>query len=352
MKQSCCTFLTLVLLTFFIFEGTQGAMAGHQAKQQSETEVVTNCVTAIGSHWSIGDVKKWADPSFAKLISGDGGRTEQTFNTVLEKLGPLKTINGLTPRSQESGRCLYQADMTCEKAPARVLLEMVDNGKGWKLRSINFDSRELAGAPVPVAVLKQFKQYVDTTIPKLGQKWSFQEFKAEADPIMLQHDEAHVRDQFVKMTGSVGPIVSYQKSEMAERGVKNGVPFATFRTMFNSPTGPALAVVVVTLRGNECKISGINMAKTADPAGSVPPYMALPPLQQPQATGSGVMPPFQQPAPIGSVAPAPAVMHDAQPALRPKMAPGQVPNQYNPTGAPNTIPDELPVTPSLTPELR
>lgn len=219
-------------------------------------------VTEFSKTWTVQELSRWASPSFSSSINKDSNALQQMFRDIGQRLGGLKTIRSVNPISpREAMRAIYLVDIDYDKGPAKMKLEMELVGKDWKVKQIGVDSKLLnVGAPSK-ETLTRLQQYVDTVVPKLGRKWDFAEFKAEADPRMFQSNELTLKTIFSNMTGLVGPLVSYQKSQLVATGYKNGAPMGNYKAFFKGRNGEGMAVITVCLQGNKCVITDFNIAK-------------------------------------------------------------------------------------------
>jgi hypothetical protein len=305
----------------FLLPPKDGRCAEPTSKVQPPTDrsasSARECMESIGAHWDMRALRKWADPSYRNLMDTDNGQTEKMFATVKEKLGDLKIIKSIRPGLHESKKALYYIDADCENAVAKIRLEMVavENEKKWKLRAINFSSKALALSPVSKETLALMKDYVDTTIPKLGRNWNYEEFKAEADPNLFQTDNALAQKRFGVMTNFIGPVVNYKLSQLAREGVKNGAPIATYKAFFTGNNCEGVALVTVVYRDNRCRIASLNFGKKLSGSQSGGNKAGVAPNTVP---GTGLMPggflPGPTSLPAGNTMPAP--FFDQNPELR------------------------------------
>lgn len=219
-------------------------------------------VTEFSKSWTIEELTSWASPSFNSEIAKNSKSLDPMFKGIGQKLGALKCIRSINLMSpHESNRAMYLADIDYDKGPAKMKLEMERIGNDWKVKQIGMDSKLLNVAPPSQATLTRLQQYVDTVIPRLGRKWDFSEFKTEADPRMFQSNELIMKSIFSNMTGLVGPIISYQKSELVATGYKNGAPMGNYKAYFTGRNGEGMAIITVCLQGDKSVITDFNIAK-------------------------------------------------------------------------------------------
>jgi len=236
--------------------------AGAQENATDPEKAVKDFITSFGSRWDMAVLKRWADPSFSQIIARDSS-LQNTFSDVYSKLGGVKAVTSTRLTAPpETARRMYLAGIECEKGPLRMSLELDLVGNLWKVRQIGLDSKLLATAGPNQQTLARLKQYVDYVIPKLGRKWDFAEFQAEADPRMFQSSgPVPLKTMYTQMTGLVGPIVSYQGSTFANAGVKNGAPIGSYKARFTGRSGEGLAVVTVTFDAGKYRITDLNIMR-------------------------------------------------------------------------------------------